>query len=189
MSNERANSVIFSSLRRVLPRPEGPHSLIKVSVIVPVFNPGSNIDKCLTSLLGQSLPADQYEVIFVDDGSTDSTPARLDQLAREHEHIRVEHTPNSGWPGRPRNIGLDLARGEFVYFVDNDDWLAPRALERLHDTAARNGSDIVIGKVVGHGRLVTRALFARGRRDVPLEWRPLMGLLTPHKLFRKAMLD
>jgi poly(ribitol-phosphate) beta-N-acetylglucosaminyltransferase len=163
--------------------------LIKVSVIVPVFNPGSNIDQCLSSLLGQSLPTDQYEVIFVDDGSTDSTPARLDELARSHDHIRVEHTPNSGWPGRPRNIGLDLARGEFVYFVDNDDWLDPRALERLHDTAARNESDVVIGKVVGHGRLVTRALFARVRRDASLGWRPLMGLLTPHKLFRKGMLD
>jgi glycosyltransferase involved in cell wall biosynthesis len=128
-------------------------------------------------------------VIFVDDGSTDETPARLDEVARNHEHVRVEHTPNSGWPGRPRNIGLELARGEFVYFVDNDDWLDRRALERLHGTATRNESDIVIGKVVGHGRLVTRSLFARGRRDAPLEWRPLMGLLTPHKLFRKAMLD
>lgn len=156
---------------------------------MPVFNPGSNIDECISSLVGQSLPADQYEVIFVDDGSTDSTPARLDELARSHEHVRVEHTPNSGWPGRPRNIGLELARGEFVYFVDNDDWLDRRALERLHGSAQRNESDIVIGKVVGHGRLVTRSLFVRGRRDASLGWRPLMGLLTPHKLFRKAMLD
>ena len=63
-------------------------------------------------------------MIFVDDGSTDGTRRRLDALAAEHDHVRVEHIPNSGWPGRPRNVGLDLARGEFVYFVDNDDWLA-----------------------------------------------------------------
>ena len=111
--------------------------MVKVSVIVPVYNPGSNIDECISSLLGQSLPADEYEVIFVDDGSTDETPARLDELARTHENIRVEHIPNSGWPGRPRNIGIDLARGEYVYFVDNDDWLGSEALERLHATRAR----------------------------------------------------
>jgi glycosyltransferase involved in cell wall biosynthesis len=163
--------------------------MVKVSVIVPVYNPGSNIDRCLSSLLGQSLPPPERELIFVDDGSTDSTPARLDELARDHPDVRVEHIPNSGWPGRPRNIGLELASGEFVYFVDNDDWLPRRALERLYDAAIRWESDIVVGKVVGHGRLVSRALFARDRREASLEWRPLLGLLTPHKLFRKRLLD
>ena len=81
----------------------------KVSVIVPVFDPGSDIDDCIDSLLHQTLPASELELIFVDDGSTDGTPARLDALAAEHRHVRVEHIPNSGWPGRPRNIGLDIA--------------------------------------------------------------------------------
>jgi len=101
--------------------------LVKVSVIVPVYNPGSNIDQCISSLLGQSLPDDEYEVIFVDDGSTDETPARLDELAEAHANVRVEHIPNSGWPGRPRNVGIDLAQGEYVYFVDNDDRLGKEA--------------------------------------------------------------
>src|SRR5919205_265381 len=83
----------------------------------------------------QTLPADEYEAIFVDDGSTDDTPARLDALAAEHPHVRVEHIPNSGWPGKPRNVGIELARGEFVYFVDNDDWLGREALERLYSRA------------------------------------------------------
>jgi poly(ribitol-phosphate) beta-N-acetylglucosaminyltransferase len=85
---------------------------VKVSVVVPVYNPGANIDDLLRSLAAQSLPADEYEAIFVDDGSTDGTGARLDALAAEQPNVRVEHIPNSGWPGRPRNVGTDLARGD-----------------------------------------------------------------------------
>jgi poly(ribitol-phosphate) beta-N-acetylglucosaminyltransferase len=163
--------------------------MLKVSVIVPVYNPGSDIEECIASLLRQTMPADDYEVIFVDDGSTDATPARLDELASAHDNVHVRHTPNSGWPGRPRNIGLEMARGEFVYFVDNDDWVGRAALERLHGAALRHGSDLVIGKVVGHGKAVVRAMFERNRPDVALDWPPLLRLLTPHKLFRKSMLD
>jgi glycosyltransferase involved in cell wall biosynthesis len=161
----------------------------KVSVVVPVYNPGHDIDDCIRTLLDQSLPADEYEVIFVDDGSTDATPARLDALAAEHAHVRVEHIPNSGWPGKPRNVGIDLSRGQFVYFVDNDDWLGREALERMHAMAEQDEADIVIGKVVGHGKSVPRNLFRRNRTGVDLSWDPLVWLLTPHKLWRRTFLD
>jgi poly(ribitol-phosphate) beta-N-acetylglucosaminyltransferase len=161
----------------------------KVSVVVPVYNPGADIDDCIRTLLDQSLPASEYELIFVDDGSTDATPARLDELAAAHPHVRVEHIPNSGWPGRPRNVGIGLARGEFVYFVDNDDWVGHEALERMHAMATRDEADIVIGKVVGHGKAVPRNLFRRNRTGVDLEWEALLWLLTPHKLWRRAFLD
>ena len=162
---------------------------MKVSVVVPVYNPGRDIDDCIRTLLDQSLPASEYEVIFVDDGSTDATPARLDAVAAEHAHVRVEHIPNSGWPGRPRNIGIDLSRGEFVYFVDNDDWLGREALERLYAMAQDDDADIVIGKVVGHGKSVPRNLFRRNRTGVDLHWDPLVWLLTPHKLWRRTFLE
>ena len=162
---------------------------MKVSVIVPVFNPGADIDDCIASLLGQSLPSTDYEVIFVDDGSTDATPARLDALAARRANVRVEHTPNSGWPGRPRNIGLDLARGDYVYFVDNDDWITPDALRRLHAMAELDRADIVVGKVVGHGRGVNRHLFARNRHGERFDDPVLLTLLTPHKLFRRAFVE
>jgi glycosyltransferase involved in cell wall biosynthesis len=161
----------------------------KVSVVVPVYNPGRDIDDCIRSLLEQSLPTSEYEAIFVDDGSTDATPARLDELAAEHPHVRVEHIPNSGWPGRPRNVGIELARGEYVYFVDNDDWIGPEALERMHAMAREDDADIVIGKVVGHGKSVPRNLFRRNRSGVDLEWEALLWLLTPHKLWRRTFLD
>ena len=163
--------------------------MLKVSAIVPVYNPGSRIDKCIESLVGQSLPRDQYEVVFVDDGSTDGTGARLDALAAEHPHVRVEHIPNSGWPGKPRNVGIGMARGEFVYFVDNDDHVGHEALERLYQRAVADEADVVVGRVTGHGKFVPRPLFARNRSGVTFEWAPLLRLLTPHKLFRRALLD
>src|SRR4051794_41937909 len=123
----------------------------KVSVIVPVFEPGPLIEPLIASLLVQTMPAGEREVIFVDDGSTDGTGERLDRLAVEHPGVRALHIPNSGWPGRPRNVGLDAARGEFVFFADHDDWLEPDALERLYAVATEHDADIVIGKVVGHG--------------------------------------
>jgi glycosyltransferase involved in cell wall biosynthesis len=160
----------------------------QISVVVPVYNPGSHIDECIRSLLGQSLPAADLELIFVDDGSTDGTGDRLDALAAAHPHVRVEHIDNSGWPGRPRNVGIGMARGEFVYFVDNDDWLGEEALERMLATARADDADIVIGKVVGHGKTVSRQLFKRSLHGVRFDSPHLLALLTPHKLFRRAML-
>ncbi|WP_405663301.1 glycosyltransferase [Streptomyces sp. NBC_00079] len=86
---------------------------VKVSVIVPVYNPGPYIEDCISSLLKQSLPPDAYEVIFVDDGSTDRTPALLDALAAEEPRVRVFHQENSGWSGKPRNL-LEIERRDQV---------------------------------------------------------------------------
>jgi glycosyltransferase involved in cell wall biosynthesis len=161
---------------------------VKVSVVVPVYNPGKHIEPLVESLLRQTMPADEFEAIFVDDGSTDSTPARLDQLAAEHPHFSVVHQENSGWPGKPRNVGTDLARGEYVFFSDNDDWFGDEALERLYDAAIRHDADIVIGKMVGHNRGVPRELFRKNRENASFANAPLQDSLTPHKLFRRSFL-
>ena len=162
---------------------------VKVSVVVAVYNPGANMDDLVRSVLAQSLPGDEYEAIFVDDSSTDGTAERLDALAEQHPVISVIHnSPNSGWPGRPRNLGLDAARGTYVYFVDNDDWLEPEALERLYDYAEDNESDIVWGRIVGNNRRVPRDAFRTNVPDARLGEHPLLSLLTPHKLFRTSFL-
>src|SRR3954471_8005615 len=139
---------------------------VKVSVIVPVFEPGALIEPLVASLLGQTMPEAERELIFIDDGSRDGTGQRLDALAALHPGVRVEHIPNSGWPGRPRNVGLDAARGEFVFFADHDDWLEPDALERPHPATTDHRAGIRIGKVVGH----------RGRRT------PHLSLVDRHGL-------
>src|SRR3954451_19170637 len=160
----------------------------KVSVVVPVFDPGPYLDALLHSLLRQTLPEQDFEAIFVDDGSTDGTAQRLDRLAAEHRHLRVLHVAHSGWPGRPRNVGLDAARGTYVFFADADDWLGEEALERLHTAAGRSGADIVMGKVVGHGKALSRSLFVRNADRADVEHDAIHKLLTVHKLFRREML-
>ncbi|WP_232788815.1 glycosyltransferase family 2 protein [Streptomyces odonnellii] len=159
-----------------------------MSVVIPVYNPGKYIDPCVDSLLAQTLPAADFEVLFVDDGSTDDSPARLDKLADEHPHFRVIHIPNSGWPGKPRNIGVSEARGEYVQFVDQDDHLASDALRRLYEMGHRNGSDIVIGKVASNFRGVPHGVFRTNREKCDLTSAPLYDSLTPHKMFRTEFL-
>ncbi|MGC4804670.1 glycosyltransferase family 2 protein [Micromonospora sp. DT233] len=161
----------------------------KVSVVVPAYNSGPHLENLIASLLRQSLPVEEFEVVFVDDGSTDTTPARLDELAAAHPHIRVLHIDNSGWPSRPRNIGVAHARGEYVFFSDDDDWFGDEALERLYDVAAANDADIVVGKMAGHNRSVPRELFRRNRFDATLANSPLIDSLTAHKLFRRSFLN
>lgn len=157
---------------------------LKVSVVVPVYNPGEFIAVCADSLLDQTLPTSEYEVIFVDDGSTDQTPAYLDELARQHPFVTVIHQPNSGWPGQPRNLGTDRARGEYVFYGDHDDWFARDALEQLWTYAHRHGSDVVLGKMAGINRTVPQDVFRTSRPRATLTDTPLMDSLTPHKLFR-----
>ncbi|MFI6435892.1 glycosyltransferase family 2 protein [Streptomyces sp. NPDC050759] len=162
---------------------------VKVSVVIPVYNPGNYIEDCIASLLRQSLPPDEYEAIFVDDGSTDDTPARLDEVAAEVENIKVIHQEASGWSGKPRNVGIAAAQGEFVMFVDNDDYLGDEALERMYDYGVANGADVVVGKMAGKGRGVPVELFRRNHPRATVDNAPLIDSLTPHKMFRRAFLD
>jgi poly(ribitol-phosphate) beta-N-acetylglucosaminyltransferase len=160
----------------------------RVSVVVPLFNPGPYLERCITSIFAQSLPPGDLEAIFVDDGSTDGSGARLDEVAAAHANARVIHQENSGWPGKPRNVGLDVARGDYVFFLDADDRLGPEALERLLAMAVRTGADIVLGQIVGHHRFAPRDVFAADRDRATLWDAPLIDALTIHKLFRRGFL-
>lgn len=161
---------------------------VRVSVVVPVFNPGPTFDELIESLDQQTIETSAFEVILCDDGSDQATQERLATIARARTNVRVLTLPHSGWPGTPRNHGIAEAAGKYVQFVDQDDRLFESALEKLCDYADLHSSDVVIGKEVGVGRALPRRIF---RRDIPraiLGKDPILELLTPHKMFRTAFL-
>ena len=117
--------------------------MIKVSVIIPLFNAEKFIGECLDSLLVQTLR--DFEVIIVDDCSTDSSPDIADNyLERFGGRLKIISLPlNTGNASVPRNEGLRFSRGEYVYFMDNDDLLLDNALETLYTYAAECQADVV----------------------------------------------
>lgn len=103
-----------------------------ISVIVPAYNSEAFLAKCLDSILSQEGLAAGMEVIVIDDGSTDTTGSIADDYACRDTRIHVLHTSNGG-PSRARNIGMDMARGNYLCFVDSDDILFPGALRGMRD--------------------------------------------------------
>lgn len=112
-----------------------------VSVVIPVYNVEKYIAECLDTLLAQTMP--DFEVICVNDGSTDSSLSILEQYSKRDSRINVLDIPNGG-PSNARNQGLSKATGRYVLFVDSDDGLAVDALEKLVSKAEKTGSDIVV---------------------------------------------
>lgn len=161
---------------------------IRVSVVAPVYNAGPFLDAFVNSFLIQTLPAESIELIAVNDGSTDDSAAILDDFAREHQNVRVIHQENSGWPGKPRNVGLAAAQGDYVFFADPDDEFGgPEALERLVDFADEHASDVVVPKMVPRGgRLYAQWRYETTQIDGDLV--TCFTTLTPQKLFRREFL-
>lgn len=117
----------------------------RLSIIVPCYNVEKYIDRCLKSLTGQTLAQDVYEIILVDDASTDTTWQHITAWeAKYPELILAVHCDENGKMGRARNIGLSYATGEYVGFADSDDWVEPEMFEALLSEAEENRQDVVI---------------------------------------------
>ena len=115
---------------------------MKLSVIIPVYNVEKYLAACVDSLLNQTMR--DLEILLVDDGSTDSSGAIADRYAAaQPDRVRVLHVDNGG-QGRARNFALPLARGEYLGFVDSDDWVLPEMYEKLCRRADESGADIAL---------------------------------------------
>lgn len=109
-------------------------SPLKLSIIVPVYNVEPYIRKCIESIEDQDIPKEAYEVIVVDDGTPDRSIAIVEALQPFYPNIRIVHKPNGGLSSA-RNFGLDFARGDYVWFIDSDDYIESNVLKTLLDKA------------------------------------------------------
>jgi len=114
---------------------------LKYSVIIPAYNVAGYLERCLDSVLAQTLK--DYEVIVVDDGSTDDTPKIADAYAKMDGRITVIHKKNEG-VSTARNTGIELAKGEYFLFFDGDDFVEPYCMEELYTIAKEKKADTII---------------------------------------------
>ncbi len=117
----------------------------KVSVVVPIYKVEKELERCVNSLINQSL--NNIEIILVDDGSPDKCPQLCDNYAKQDSRIRVIHKENGGLSDA-RNAGLANATGEYVLFVDSDDYISSNACETLYSNGIENNLDIVVADAV-----------------------------------------
>lgn len=133
--------------------------MARVSVVIPVYNIERHLRQCLDSVVGQSLR--DIEIICVDDGSTDASPEILADYASRDSRFQIITQPNAG-PGAARNAGMARATGEYLIFLDSDDWFEPDFLERMAATAESTGADVTICRAAEFD--------TETGRELPSEW-------------------
>lgn len=114
---------------------------LMVSIIVPIYNMIEYLEQCIDSICGQTYR--QIEVILVDDGSTDGSSNLCDKYAQRDSRIRIIHKKNEGLV-RARKTGLGMATGEYIAYVDGDDWIEPNMIERLYNISIDNNVDVAM---------------------------------------------
>lgn len=110
------------------------------SVILPIYNVAPYLPRCIESILEQDFK--DYEIILVDDGSTDESAQMCDMYAGQHQNIRVIHKENGGLSSA-RNAGFDMAEGRYIWWVDSDDWIEKGALAELHRVSCKDHPDVI----------------------------------------------
>ena len=139
-----------------------------LSFIIPVYNVERWVPGCLESVVQQGF--EDYEVILVDDGATDGSPQICDEYAARYPQIRVIHQENQGLSGA-RNTGIREAKGEYVYFVDSDDFLVPNSLSKVLEIALSNDADVAGFNSLGGSReeLVAKSTLINNENRVSSE--------------------
>lgn len=113
---------------------------VSISIIIPVYNSESTISRCINSVVEQTFA--DWEVIAIDDGSTDSSPEILDGFAKADHRIHVIHKVNSG-SGSSRNLGIISSKGKYLFFLDSDDYIEPNTFEAVYQKAEASECDIL----------------------------------------------
>ena len=164
---------------------------MKISVIIPVYNAERYLPRCLDSIIGQTYR--DLEILLVDDGSPDHCGTICDQYAARDLRFRVVHTENRG-AFAARNTALDMASGQYIGFVDADDWLEPELYETLLDLAEANHADIAQCEMRNEGpRAQLRGSALGGvtvfhRQELPRElFRETVTHGLTNKLFRREV--
>lgn len=134
---------------------------MKLSIIIPVYNAENYLDRCIESILAQRYT--DYELILVDDGSSDRSGERCDYYARNYPNIKAIHIENSG-VSVARNKGIKIAAGEYLTFVDSDDWIESQMYQDMMDIADEYNCDVVMCDCVkdftNHSELYTHEIRA-----------------------------
>ena len=167
-----------------------------VSIIVPVYNAEATLPRCVESILNQEFR--DFELLLIDDGSPDGSGALCDGYAAGDSRVRVFHVPNGG-VSAARNLGLDHARGEYLQFLDSDDWITQDATTLLVRAARDHGCDLVIsdfyrvvGERVSHkgdieeDSVLTREEYAAHMMERPADF--YYGVLW-NKLYRRSIVE
>ena len=165
-----------------------PYTEPRVSVVVPVYNAMPYLRELLDSLVAQDLAATSFNVIVVDDASTDGSSELLEEYVRRQHNLDVIHRTNRESPGSARNLGLQRSTGTYVFFADADDVVGRECLRRLVNFAEAHDSDVVIPRMVPlGGRGFPRSVYDRTLIDADLP--TAFKTLFPQKLYRRRMLS
>ncbi len=116
---------------------------INISFIIPCFNVGKYIDDCLNSIYNQDVSEENYEVICINDCSTDNSVEKIELFRKKHSNLFLINQPRNMQQGAARNTGLRNSRGEYVWFVDADDFIQPNVLNKIISLATNNQVDIL----------------------------------------------
>ncbi|WP_122791398.1 glycosyltransferase family 2 protein [Intestinibacillus sp. Marseille-P6563] len=156
-----------------------------ISVIMLTYNREALVSRAIESILHQTYP--DFEFLIIDNGSTDQSGAIADRYAAQDNRIRVIHRER-GNIGSGRNTGLDAAQGEYITFIDDDDWAEPDFLEFLHDLITETDADVAIcgaaDKIFDEKCVMTAE-----QALITLMWRKKYNMAFPTKLFRREMME
>lgn len=167
---------------------EHPH----VSVIVPVYNTKEYLSQCLDSLVYQTLQ--NIEIIIIDDGSTDGSAEICDLYAIKDRRIKVHHKHNMGLSAA-RNDGLEIAKSNYIMFVDSDDWVEPDFCEKPYMITDKTGSELVAFLRVWHEKKSVKnqpsfpIVGFAPKKEVLTQWWSITGEIVWNKLYNRRLFD